>query len=162
MNRRDAVLALAAPGVTPLAAYSQQPKMPLIGFLSTSSQANQGAYATAFAQRLRELGWIEGRTVAIEYRWGDGRSERLAELVAELVRLKVDVIVTGGTRSSRLSRRHRSFRSSLGWQSTRLAAAWLQACPGRAATSLECRSSPRILPASGSEYSGKYYLVSAK
>ena len=96
MNRRDTVLALAALGVMPLAAYSQQPKMPLIGFLSTSSQANQGAYATAFAQRLRELGWIEGRTVAIEYRWGDGRSERLAELVAELVRLKVDVIVTGG------------------------------------------------------------------
>ena len=48
-------------------------------------------------QRLRELGWVEGRTVAIEYRWGDGRSERFAEVAAELVRLKVDVIVTGGT-----------------------------------------------------------------
>jgi putative ABC transport system substrate-binding protein len=70
--------------------------MPLIGFLGTSPQSTQGAYATAFAQRLRELGWIEGRNVAIEYRWGDGRNERLAEVIAEFVRLKVDVIVTGG------------------------------------------------------------------
>jgi putative ABC transport system substrate-binding protein len=52
---------------------------------------------TAFVQRLRELGWTEGRTVAIEYRWGEGRNERFAELAAEFVRLKVDVIVTAGT-----------------------------------------------------------------
>ena len=50
-------------------------------------------------QRLRELGWIEGRTVAIEYRWAEGRSERFAEIAAEFVRLKVDVIVTAGARS---------------------------------------------------------------
>jgi putative ABC transport system substrate-binding protein len=48
-------------------------------------------------QRLRQLGWIEGRTVAIEYRWADGRSERFTEIAAEFVRLKVDVIVTGGS-----------------------------------------------------------------
>jgi putative ABC transport system substrate-binding protein len=52
----------------------------------------------AFVQRLRELGWIEGRNIAIEYRWGEGRVERLAEIAAELVRLKVNVIVTAGTR----------------------------------------------------------------
>jgi putative tryptophan/tyrosine transport system substrate-binding protein len=80
----------------PLAARAQQPKMPIIGFLGTSSYSAQSAYAVAFAQRLRELGWIEGRTVAIEYRWGDGRNDRLSEVVAEFVRLKVDVIVTGG------------------------------------------------------------------
>ena len=51
----------------------------------------------AFVQRLRELGWIEGRTVSIEYRWAEGRSERYAENAAELVRLKVDVIVTSTT-----------------------------------------------------------------
>jgi putative ABC transport system substrate-binding protein len=96
MNRRDTIFALAALGAAPLAANSQQPKIPLIGFLGTSPQSTQGAYATAFAQRLRELGWIEGRTVAIEYRWGDGRNERLSEVIAEFVRLKVDVIVTGG------------------------------------------------------------------
>jgi putative ABC transport system substrate-binding protein len=51
-------------------------------------------------QRLRELGWIEGRTVAIEYRWGEGRAERYAEIAAEFVRLKVDVILAGGTEAA--------------------------------------------------------------
>jgi putative tryptophan/tyrosine transport system substrate-binding protein len=54
-------------------------------------------WTAAFVQRLRELGWIEGRTVAVEYRWGEGRSERFPEIMAEFVRLKVSVIVTGGT-----------------------------------------------------------------
>ena len=53
-------------------------------------------WTPAFVQRLRELGWIEGRTIAIEYRWAEGRDERYTEIVAELVRLRVDVIVTGG------------------------------------------------------------------
>ena len=53
-----------------------------------------GPWVAAFVQRLRELGWIEGRTVAIEYRWAEGRNERYAEIAAEFVRLKVDVIVT--------------------------------------------------------------------
>ena len=55
-----------------------------------------GPWTAAFVQRMRELGWIEGRTVAIEYRWAEGRGERFAEIAAEIVRLKVDVIVTGG------------------------------------------------------------------
>src|SRR5207247_12348 len=54
----------------------------------------QGQWVAAFVQRLRELGWIEGRTVAIEYRWAEGRTERAAEIAAEFVRMKVDVIVT--------------------------------------------------------------------
>ena len=58
--------------------------------------AATGRTTAAFVQRLRELGWIEGRTVAIEYRWAEGPSERYAESAAELVRLKVDVIVTAG------------------------------------------------------------------
>ena len=73
----------------------------------------QSEWIAAFVQRLRELGWIEGRNVAIEYRWGEGRSERFADIAAEFVRLKVDVIVTHrGNQSSRQSRRHRSSRSS--------------------------------------------------
>jgi putative ABC transport system substrate-binding protein len=64
---------------------------------STYSAASQRI--AAFAQRLRELGWIDGRTVAVEYRWGEGRSERFTELAAEFVRLKVDVIVTEGPAS---------------------------------------------------------------
>jgi putative ABC transport system substrate-binding protein len=80
----------------PLAARAQQAgKLPIIGFLGTTPSAWTHNVA-AFAQRLGELGWIEGRTVAIEYRWAEGREERSAEIAAEFVRLKVDVIVTTG------------------------------------------------------------------
>jgi len=70
--------------------------VPTIGFLGAATLSSTSKSVTAFVQRLRELGWIEGRTVAIEYRWGEGRNERFAELAAEFVRLKVDVIVTSG------------------------------------------------------------------
>ena len=71
----------------PLVAHAQQAgKLPTIGVLG----------AAAFEQRLRELGWIEGRTVAIEYRWAEGRPDSYAEIAAEFVRLRVDVIVTTG------------------------------------------------------------------
>jgi len=96
MRRREFINILGGAAVWPFAASAQRPKMPTIGFLGTTSSSVLGASATAFAQRLNELGWIEGRTVAIEYRWGEGRNERISELVAEFVRLKVDVIVTGG------------------------------------------------------------------
>ena len=69
-------------------------KLPTIGFLGAASPSTQSQWVAAFVQRLRELGWIEGRTVAIEFRWAEGRSERFAEIAAEFVRLKVDVIVT--------------------------------------------------------------------
>src|SRR5205823_7093236 len=72
-------------------------KVPTIGFLGQLSSSAMSKWTAAFVQRLRELGWVEGRTVAIEYRWAEGRSDRFAEVAAELVRLKVDVIVTGGT-----------------------------------------------------------------
>ena len=82
----------------PLIARAQQlGKLPTIGFMGPLSSSTMSQWTAAFAQRLRELGWIEGRTVAIEYRWGEGRSERFPEIVAEFVRLKVNVIVTGGT-----------------------------------------------------------------
>jgi len=81
----------------PLAAHAQQSaKLPTVGFLGASSASAQAEWTAAFVQRLRELGWIEGRTVAIEYRWAEGRNERFAEIAAEFVRLKVDVIVTDG------------------------------------------------------------------
>jgi len=82
----------------PLAARAQQAgKLPIIGFLGSTTPAGQSQLTAAFVQRLRELGWIEGRTVAIEYRWAEGRSERFAEFAAEFVRLKVDVILTHNT-----------------------------------------------------------------
>ena len=81
----------------PLAAQAQQPrKLPTIGYLGASTPAGQGQWLAAFVERLRELGWIEGRTVAIEVRWAENRAERYAEIAAEFVRLKVDVIATLG------------------------------------------------------------------
>ena len=99
MRRREFVAAICGAAVIgPFAANAQQvAKVPTIGFLGQLSSSAMSKWTAAFVQRLRELGWVEGRTVAIEYRWGDGRGERFAEIAAELVRLKVDVIVTGGT-----------------------------------------------------------------
>jgi ABC-type uncharacterized transport system substrate-binding protein len=69
-------------------------KLPTIGFLGTITPVAQGLWVAAFLQRLHELGWVEGRTVTIEYRWAEGNSDRAAEIAAEFVGLKVDVIVT--------------------------------------------------------------------
>jgi putative ABC transport system substrate-binding protein len=81
----------------PLAALAQQPaKLPTIGFLGGTTPTAQSQWTAAFVQRLRELGWNEGRNIAIEYRWAEGHSERYAEIAAEFVRLKVDLIVTPG------------------------------------------------------------------
>jgi len=99
MRRRDFLGVLGgAAAAWPVAARAQQPgKLPTIGFLGAATASARSQWVAAFVQRLRELGWIEGRTVAIEYRWAEGRSERYAEIAAEFVRLKVDVIVTYAT-----------------------------------------------------------------
>jgi putative tryptophan/tyrosine transport system substrate-binding protein len=82
----------------PLAARAQQTaKLPTIGFLDQSTRLAATEWTAAFVQRLRELGRIEDRTITIEYRWGEGREERFAEIAAEFVRLNVDIIVTSGT-----------------------------------------------------------------
>ena len=82
----------------PVAARAQQAvKVPAIGFLGTSTPSTMNLWVAAFVQRLHELGWVEGRNLAIEYRWAEGRGERFAEIAAEFVRLKVDVIVTYAT-----------------------------------------------------------------
>src|SRR5271170_2296666 len=95
MERREFITLLggAAAAAWPLAARAQQPsKLPTIGFLGADA-STFSPWTAAFVARLRELGWIEGRTIAIEYRWGEGRPERYAEIAAEFVRLNVDVIV---------------------------------------------------------------------
>jgi putative ABC transport system substrate-binding protein len=99
MRRREFIALLGSVATaSPLKAWAQQPakRRPTIGFLGTNTLAAQERWTAAFVQRLRELGWIEGQTVAIEYRWAEGRNERFAELATELVRVKVDVIVTLG------------------------------------------------------------------
>jgi putative ABC transport system substrate-binding protein len=98
MQRREFVTLIGgAVASRPLAAHAQQPaKLPTIGYLGAATPSTQAQWTAAFVQRLRELGWTEGRTIAIEYRWAEGREERFAEIAAEFVRLKVDVIVTAG------------------------------------------------------------------
>jgi putative ABC transport system substrate-binding protein len=98
MRRREFIKLLGSTAVTwPLTARAQQPgRRPIVGFLGTDQSA-WSAWTAAFVQRLRELGWIEDHTVSIKYRWAEGRPERVAEIAAEFVRLKVDVIVSYGT-----------------------------------------------------------------
>src|SRR5262249_431467 len=97
MRRREFITLLGSLTVWPLAARAQQAKPPTIGFMGESTPEGQRQWVAAFVQRLGERGWSEGRNVAIEYRWAAGHNERFAEIVADLVRLKVDVIVTQGT-----------------------------------------------------------------
>jgi len=96
-RRRDFITLIGGAAATwPLAARAQQVgKLPTIGFLGTDASL-WNPFTAAFVGRLRELGWIDGRTIAIEYRWTEGRPERIADIASEFVRLKVDVIVTSG------------------------------------------------------------------
>jgi len=97
IQRREFITALGGAAMFPLAVHAQQPaKLPIIGFLGTDAVAWR-PWTDAFVGRLRELGWIEGRTIAVEYRWFEGRPERNTEIAAEFLRLKVDVIVTNAT-----------------------------------------------------------------
>jgi putative ABC transport system substrate-binding protein len=97
MRRRDFIAGLGGTAALPLAALSQpQGKLPTIGFLGASTASNWTHWTAAFVKRLRELGWIEGRTVAIEYRWAEGRIEKFTEITNEFVRLNVHVILTVG------------------------------------------------------------------
>src|SRR6516165_1932260 len=87
MRRRDFFKAVVGSATTwPLAAYPQAEKLPRIGFMGASASVFS-PWTAAFVGRLRELGWVEGRTIAIEYRWSEGRPERNAEIAAEFVRL---------------------------------------------------------------------------
>src|SRR5499425_385810 len=94
IRRRAFITLLGGAAAWPMAARAQQAgKVPTIGFLGANPSID-GNRVSAFVQRLRELAWIDGRNLAIEYRWAEGRNERYTEAAAEFVRLKVDVIVT--------------------------------------------------------------------
>jgi ABC-type uncharacterized transport system substrate-binding protein len=102
MRRREFMAIAGGAAATsmtwPLAARAQRPiKVPTIGLLDANTEMLEGPRVKALVQRLGELGWVEGRNVAIEYRYAEGRNERLADIAAEFVRLKVDVIVTSAT-----------------------------------------------------------------
>jgi putative ABC transport system substrate-binding protein len=98
MTRLEFITLLGGAAAWPLAVRAQQPgKLRTIGFSGQSTRSAESEWVAAFTQRLRELGWIEGRTITIEYRWSEGRAERFVQIAAEFVRLKVDLIVTSGT-----------------------------------------------------------------
>jgi putative ABC transport system substrate-binding protein len=99
MKRRAFITLLGgAAAAWPFATRAQQTaKLPTIGYLGSGTPATQSPWVAIFAQRLRELGWIDGRTVAIEVRWAEGRSDRAAEIAADFVRMKVDALLTSGT-----------------------------------------------------------------
>ena len=106
MRRREFIGLLGgAAAAWPLTAHGQQAgKLPIIGVLGATPSA-QGAWIAAFVQRLHELGWIEGRNLAIEYRWSQGDNERASEIAVEFVRLQVAVIVSPGTPASIAAKR---------------------------------------------------------
>src|SRR5262245_7509699 len=98
MRRRAFITLLGGAAAWPLAARAQQSaKLPTIGLMVPSTPLIESQRVAAFLQRLRQLGWIENRNVAIEYRWAEGRSERFVEIATEFVQLKVDLIVASTT-----------------------------------------------------------------
>src|SRR5215470_8681881 len=82
----------------------QSPKIPRIGYLTGATPGGQAARIEAFRQGLRELGYVEGKNIVVEYRYAEEKLDRLPALAAELVRLKVDVIVTGGSGNTRAAK----------------------------------------------------------
>jgi putative ABC transport system substrate-binding protein len=98
MRRRDFITTVAGTTVAwPLVARGQQvTRLPIIGFMGAGTPSSWSQWTEAFLQRLRELGWVDGRNIAIEYRWAEGSTERYAEIANEFVRLNVDIIFTVG------------------------------------------------------------------
>src|SRR6476619_7952398 len=98
MKRRDFITLVGGAAVAwPIAAPAQQAPRPVIGLLGSGTAAAQSEWTAALLQRLRELGWSEGGHLTIEYRWGEGRTERFSEIAAEFVQRKVTIILTHNT-----------------------------------------------------------------
>jgi putative ABC transport system substrate-binding protein len=98
VRRREFITLLGCAAASwPLVARGQQPAMPVIGLLGSGTAAAQSEWTAALLQRLRELGWSEGRNLIVEYRWGEGRTERFSEIAAEFVQHKVTIILTHNT-----------------------------------------------------------------
>lgn len=134
IGRRDFITLLGSAAVVwPLAAKAREPpKLRTIGFLGASTPEAVSQWTAAFVQQLRELGWVEGRTVAIEYRWAEGRVERFTELAAEFVRLRVDVIVTHANAAVIAAKARNVDHPDCIWSSGRSGWCWPSCEPGPA------------------------------
>jgi putative ABC transport system substrate-binding protein len=104
MRRRDFISIFGSAAATrPLAARAQQAAMPIVGFLGSESPVRWATYVRAFQQGLREVGYAEGRNVAIEYRWAEGQNERMSGLLADLLRRPVSVLAVPGSTPAALA-----------------------------------------------------------
>ena len=125
MKRRDFITLLGGTAAWLRTARAQQAKPRTIGFMGASASAAVSSWVVAFVQRLRELGWREGLNLSIEYRWAEGRFERLAGFADEFVRQEVDIIVAEGTVTTLAAKRRPLSRSFSRSRETQLATSWL-------------------------------------
>jgi hypothetical protein len=142
VKRRELMLVLGGAMIAARALRAEK-AMPVIGYLNSSAPGPSAPFVAAFHQGLSETGYVEGQNVAIEYRWAEGRYDRLPALAADLVDRKVDVIATGGTlRHQPRKVRPRRSRLSLSVATTRSRTGWSRVSPDRAATLRASASSP--------------------
>jgi ABC-type uncharacterized transport system substrate-binding protein len=105
IRRREFITLVGGAAAWPLAARAQQAaRLPTVGFLGAGSPATADVWLSAFTSRLRELGWIEDRNIKIDVRWAEGRNDRSAEIAADLVRLRVDVILTYSSEHTQIAK----------------------------------------------------------
>src|SRR4051812_37755510 len=153
MKRREFITLLGgAAAAWPVAARAQQrATLPSIGFLGSGTPATAGPWVAAFTQRLRDLGWIEDRTIKIDLRWAEGRNDRSADIAAEFVRLKLDVIVTYSTEHARIAKQATAAIPIVAtWSETRSAPGSSPVWRVRKAISPAYRRRTLILPANAS------------
>jgi putative tryptophan/tyrosine transport system substrate-binding protein len=149
MDRRAFLTGMVGVLAAPLVVEAQQAAPRRIGFLAAGSAGTTREWIEAFANRLRELGWIEGSTIAVEYRYAEGRPERFEEIAADFVTSKVDVIVSWGTPTvSRPSAPPRLSLLSSPSRPIRWVMVSSRAWRGQAVTSLVCRPSMPMRPPS--------------